>query len=158
MGKKMIKYIFILLLAILTVACCDDLCKGKKLCNQINPNNVSALNNYDICGICRRNDLYTIYNSKVERKIILSLKNNRFYYKNYYPIKDSVEINAIVDVLRIIDKYEIYELWIRGTSHYYIFYNNQTFFSQNVFHQIFRIIIYFQKKLFLVLMINIDLM
>jgi hypothetical protein len=122
MEEKMIKYIFLLLLAILTVACCDDLCKGEKLCNQINPNNVSALNNYDICGICRRNDLYTIYNSEVERKIILSLKNNRFYYKNYYPIKDSVEINAIVDVLRIIDKYEIYELWIRGTSHYYIFY------------------------------------
>ncbi len=104
MEKKMIKYIFLLFLATLTVACCDGFCKGEKLCNQINSNKVSALNNYDICRIRRRNDYYEIYKPNGEFEMYLSIKKDRFYYKNYYSKKDSAMINALVDVIRVINK------------------------------------------------------
>jgi len=123
MEKKMIKYIFLLFLATLTVACCDGFCKGEKLCNQINSNKVSALNNYDICRIRRRNDYYEIHKPNGEFEMYLSIKKDRFYYKNYYSKKDSAMINALVDVIRVINKHKVYDLIILGTYHYYFFQN-----------------------------------
>jgi len=121
MERKMIKWIYFAMLLFLTVSC-DNLSFKKGLCEEINPNNVAKLrHDYNVCSIKRRNHYYMIYNPEGNIKIILSLKNDRFYYKNYYSISDSVEINAIVDVLRIIDKYKVYELYILGTYHYYIF-------------------------------------
>ena len=123
MEKKIKKYIYLVILLLIAVSC-DDLSFKKELCDKINPDNVTSLKyEYDICSIKRRNDYYMIYNPEGNREIILSLKNDRFYYKNYYSKRDSVEINAIVDVLRIIDKYKVYELYISDSCHYYIFRN-----------------------------------
>ncbi|MEE3483024.1 MAG: hypothetical protein VZQ98_01720 [Bacteroidales bacterium] len=123
MENKIIKYVYFVVFLLLAVSC-DSLSSKKELCDKINPDNVTTLKyEYDICSIKRRNDYYMIYNPEGNRKIIVSLKNDRFYYKNYYSIRDSMEINAIVDVLRIIDKYKVYELYILDSYHYYIFKN-----------------------------------
>lgn len=120
MERKIIKCIYFVVFIFLTTSC-DSLSYRKELCDKTDSANITALNEYNIQRIRSRYNYYMIYTPEGSVKIILSLENSRFYYKNYYSKIDSVEINAIVDVLRIIDEYEVCELYILGTCHYYTF-------------------------------------